>query len=80
MIRYNKVKYIRAYQNFWTLDASVGRWALDVHSERWTLDAILWTLDSGSWMLHFGLWALDTGYCHCLFQNRIRTQFLILLD
>ena len=74
----------------WTLDS--GHWMLD--SERWTLDAWLctldswlwtlfawlWTLDSRPWTQHFGHWDLDTGYCHCLFQNRIRTQFLILLD
>ena len=35
-----------AYQNFWTLDARVGRW---------TLNAGLWTLDSGCWTLNAGL-------------------------
>ena len=53
-----------AYRNAWTLNASVERW----------------TLDSGHWMLHFGRWALNTGHCRWLFQNRVRTQFLILLD
>ena len=68
----------------WTLDSRL--WILD--SDLWTLDAGLWTLDDGRWTLdaviwtlklQFGRWALDTGHCRWLFQNRIRTQFLILL-
>ena len=35
-----------AYQNSWTVDASVGRW----------------TLDAGRWMLHFERWALGTRH------------------
>ena len=60
------------------LDSGRKCWTLD--SKRWTLDTGLWTLESGSWTLHFRRWALDTGHCRWLFQNRIRTQFLILLD
>ena len=81
----NTICLKKANRNYWTLDARVRRWTLaaglwPLDSGRWTLDAGLWTLDAGPWAPHFGHWALDTGYCHCLFQNRIRTQFLILLD
>ena len=34
-----------AYQNSWTLDASVGRLALDAGF--WTQDTGRWTLDAG---------------------------------
>ena len=66
----------------WTLDA--GRWTLDaglwtLHSGLWTLDSGLWTLYSGRWTLHLGSQALGTKHCCRLVQNKIRTQFLILL-
>ena len=60
----------RAYRNSWTLDARVGLW---------TLYAILWTLDSGPWTLHWGSYAPDTKHSCRLVQNKIRTQFLVLL-
>ena len=59
----------------WTLDS--GRWTLD--SGRWTLDAGLWTLDSGPWTLHLESQALYTKHSCRLVQNKIRTQFLVLL-
>ena len=59
----------------WTLDS--GRWTLN--SGRWTLDAGLWTLDFGRWTLHLGSYVLGTRRCCRLVQNKIRTQFLILL-
>ena len=49
-----------AYQNPWTLDASIGRWILDAGP--WTLDAELWTLGNGrltiNWSLDSELWTL----------------------
>ena len=36
-------------------------------------------LDSGRWTLHFGSQALGTRCCCRLVENKIRTQFLILL-
>ena len=64
--------FYMAYRNSWTLDASAGRLALDAGC--WTLDAGLRRLDSTFWTL-----ALDAGDCCWLVQNRIRTQFLIIL-
>ena len=72
------------YSGCWTPDA--GLWTLD--SGCWTLDARLSTLDSRRWTLDAGLYTLDTaslfqntGHCFtCLFQSRIRIQFLVLLD
>ena len=54
-----------------------GLWMLN--SGRWTLDARLWTLDSAPWLPHLGSQALCTYHCCRLVQNKIRTQFLILL-
>ena len=59
----------------WTLDA--GLWTLD--SGRWTPDAGLWMLNSGHWALHLGSQAPGTKHFCRLVQNKIRTQFLILL-
>ena len=66
-----------------------GIWEfLDSVCKCWMLDSGCWTLDFGLIMLYAGLWTLDatvwmlgSGYCRLsLFvQNRIRTQFLILL-
>ena len=64
------------HAGYWTVGS--GHWTLD--SGCCTLPAGIWMLDAGIWMLHFGCLALDTGHCHSLFQNRIRTQFLILFD
>ena len=35
--------------------------------------------DSGRWTLDSRLWTLDSGHCCRLVQNRIKTQFLILI-
>ena len=66
----------------WTLDS--GPWALDagiwtLGFSLCTLDSGRWTLDSGGWKLHLGNQALGTRRCCRLVQNKIRTQFLILL-
>ena len=78
-------KFKLAYWDSWTLDARVRHWTPDagfwtLDSELWVLNSGPWTVDAGCWTLHFGRWAMDTGHCRWLFQNRIRTQFLILPD
>ena len=73
----------------WTLDAGLwtldsGRWTLNaglwtLDSGRWTPETGLWTLDAGPWTLHLGSQALGTKHSCRLVQNKIRTQFLVLL-
>ena len=62
----------------WTQVLDAGLWKLDFGL--WNLDSGCWTLDPGRWTLHLGRWALGTGHGRWLFQNKIRTQFPILLD
>ena len=73
---YNGIpEFLDSGRKSWMLDS--GRWTLD--SGRWTRDAGLWTLDSGHWTLHLESQALCTKHSCRLVQNKIRTQFLVLL-
>ena len=57
-----------------------GFWTQVLNAGLWTLDAGPCTLDSGLLTIHFGRWGLGTGHHHRLFQNKTRSQFLILFD
>ena len=55
-----------------------GCWMLD--AGYWMLVTGCWMLDAGYWMLVTGCWMLDAGYWFLVFENRIKTKKVHIIN